>query len=671
MLGTEPSSLLRHAIIAASIVAAVSIASLFMVEKSLNFERSEARFDVEVQAQRLAQRIERETASLALMARGVATALARDTDVTQEAFAAIAEKIRTAGISADDDIEVLNIGAAPDLVVRYVYPEQPNNVVIGLDYRELPTQYPSVLAAMASRQPIIVGPVDLAQGGRGVIVRIAVNDLFTGEPWGVVSVVARVDAAFDNVAALAEQAGLDFAITGDRMQDAALVFGEPLDEIAEGVTVPLDVVDQRWTLTAAPKAGWPQRASDWHLIWMLFAFLGSSVFVVYLILDRFYSARRQAEDRLQTAIDAIDDGFAIYDANDRFLTSNATYKAYYPRSAEKMIPGTPFAEIIRHGVDNGEYLDAIGNEDAWFEERMRRHRHLEGSSIQALADGRWLKVSEKRLADGSTVGFRVDITELVRARKSAEAANKAKTVFLDQMSHELRTPLSVLLGYNRFLENPKSFGSFSELEERGSAKDLEGFVRDIARTSSRIGASGRQLLGLVDRILDISDIDASSDCAELTVIGLDAVLAPIVESGHALTEPVDDAISNPSEIDIVGCSSELSRAVNAVLRHVSHAYVTPELSVDVVAEPASVTLTFKVSGMRRAVPNPGHLLSGGFARNGDGIGKNDAGLDLVIADQLVRRGGGTFRYERADSETDIVEIRLTRVDLEGLQSNAA
>ncbi|SIT06148.1 sensor domain CHASE-containing protein [Roseivivax lentus] len=665
------SSLPRHTTIAISILIAVCVASLFVVDKSLSYDKATSRLEVEAQAQRLADQIEANIEGLAFIARGVATAVARDTDISDEVFAKIAARFSADAVGLDDGIEILNIAAAPDLVVRHVYPRGPNDSVIGIDYRNLPDQYPGVLTAMASRKPVIAGPVDLAQGGRGLIVRVGVDDLITNSPWGVVSIVARIDDAFDAVADVATASGLDFAVIGDPVTGRPSVFGASDLLPSAAIEVPVEALDQKWTLTAAPSVGWPTSASDTASIWALFAGLGAFVFFVYILLDRFHAARRRAEDRLQDSINAIDDGFAIYDANDRFLTSNDAYRNYYPLSAEKMTPGTSFADIIRFGVDRGEYLDAIGREDAWFEERMRRHRTLDGATVQRLTDGRWLKVSEKLLADGSTVGFRVDITELVQARQAAEAANHAKSIFLDQMSHELRTPLSVLLGYAAFLENPQNLGSYKGLPEDVSKESLSPFVEDIARTGNRIGASGRQLLGLLDRILDISDIEAGGNAAPVTDLCLEGLLSPLVQGRTVLGEPIARVMPDYARLSVQGSANELSRALNAVLRHISHAYPAPDLSVDLREEDELLVLVFEVTGPRYPNVLPGTVFGDRFTLDCGSAEGDDPGLDLVIADRLARKGGAALRYRRVGSETDRIEFVLTRTAYRARTSDAA
>ena len=123
---------------------------------------------------------------------------------------------------------------------------------------------------------------------------------------------------------------------------------------------------------------------------------------------------------LRGAIEAINEAFVLYDPQDRLVYCNDKYRAVYARSAELMVPGASFESIIRSGAERGQYLDARGREEAWVAERLAAHRQDHAELEQRLEDGRWLKVIDRRMADGHTVGFRVDITELKLATEAAE-----------------------------------------------------------------------------------------------------------------------------------------------------------------------------------------------------------------------------------------------------------
>ena len=197
------------------------------------------------------------------------------------------------------------------------------------------------------------------------------------------------------------------------------------------------------------------------------------------------TARRQ----LLSAIEALDDGFAYYDARDRLVLANGRFADLYDVSAGAIVPGISYDSFLRHGLEHGQYADVAGREEAWLDERKRSNRQPAARFEQRLADGRVLRISKKRTAEGGMVAMHVDVTELHEARHRAEAASRAKSAFLAGMSHEIRTPLNGVLG-------------MAELLEQGlddpAKRDMAGVIRN----------SGALLLSLLDDILDVSRIEA-------------------------------------------------------------------------------------------------------------------------------------------------------------------
>jgi PAS domain S-box-containing protein len=194
------------------------------------------------------------------------------------------------------------------------------------------------------------------------------------------------------------------------------------------------------------------------------------------------------EQLLRSSINAIGEAFVIYDADDRLVYFNDQYRQLYTCSAEVIQPGKSFEEILRFGCEKGQYPEAIGDEQAWIEQRLAFHQRGDCDLIQELDDGRWINVRESKTETGYNVGFRIDITELVQAKHNADSANRAKSQFLATMSHEIRTPMNGVLGMTQLLED-------TALDD-----EQKGYLEIIQE-------SGNNLLKIINDILDFSKLD--------------------------------------------------------------------------------------------------------------------------------------------------------------------
>jgi len=438
--------------------------------------------------------------------------------------------------------EIRHVAAAPDLIVKFVYPLQGNETAIGLDYANNDEQRDAAVRAVEEEGIVLAGPVDLVQGGQAFISRgaVFVTDEVSNlrNPWGIVSVVLDAQSVY-RAAGLIDNVSTEFAILGRDAEGGKgeLFFGRAEIFEQEPVLYEVRVNEGSWTIGAVPVGGWS--SSDGANLMVRSQFLGFGVVLVGFALAMALAIRQRLEARTQlmNAIDSIEDGFAYYDADDRLIVSNAKYRALYRLSEPAIKSGATFESILRYGVAQGQYPESAGREEEWIKSRMAAHRRADASLKQKLPDGTWLKINETRTPDGGVVGFRVDITELINAKEEAERANRAKSDFLNVMSHELRTPLSVVKGYATFLTAPQRMKSVRRLlsEIRGTGdrpaspqQAAESVIAEMSSYGQKIVRSADFLTELIDDVLDLSKIDAGKMILNLEEVLIDPHLKAVV-----------------------------------------------------------------------------------------------------------------------------------------------
>ena len=223
----------------------------------------------------------------------------------------------------------------------------------------------------------------------------------------------------------------------------------------------------------------------------------------FLVLTRDITKRRNAERQLRQIVDSLQDGFVLYDADDRLVLWNDKWFELHKKSADIIVVGARFEDLIRSNVARGLYPEAVGREEVYIQECLDQHRNPGEPVVRRFAGDRWIIIREARTADRGTFTINIDVTDIKNAehtaqeaRLRAEAADNSKSEFLANMSHELRTPLNAIIGFASVME-AESFGPL------GNEK--------YGKYTQYIGQSGRHLLALISDILDLSKVEAGAE----------------------------------------------------------------------------------------------------------------------------------------------------------------
>ena len=361
--------------------------------------------------------------------------------------------------------------------------------------------------------------------------------------------------------------------------------------------------------------------------------------------------------RIWAAVEAIPDGFVLYDREERLLTCNQRYRDIYAHSAPAMVPGAKFEDILRFGLAHGQHIDAIGREEEWLDERMEQHRNPVALHEQQLIDGRWLRAHDHPTPDGGRVGLRVDISEIKNqqaalelARTAAEAANRAKSAFLANMSHEIRTPMNGVVGMAELLCDT----------------DLTEDQRLFAET---IRSSGEALLVIINDILDYSKIEAERLTLhpepfdlERTIHEVAMLLQPRARAkGLDLMIDFDmflptRYIGDPGRLrqvltNLVGNAVKFTEAGHVLIRVVG---------LEVKSGSQQLHVTVEDSGIGIAPEHLGHVF-GEFNQVESQTNRKfeGTGLGLAITHRLIERMGGAVWVDSEIGKGSSFGFRLT------------
>ncbi|GAB3026907.1 PAS domain S-box protein [Bowmanella dokdonensis] len=251
---------------------------------------------------------------------GLIAVIRTEPDMDQARFTAIAEHL------FGETSQLRNIGAAPDMVIRMIYPLQGNEKALGLDFLQRPEQRENALLARDTGQMTLAGPIELVQGGQGFVSRIPVYlpDEQDKNFWGLISAVIDVERLYQAAGFLNPQLELNIALR--RVNDsgqAEVFFGDPALFDNQPVMQSIQLPAVEWQIAAIPRQGWPPVADNAPLFRTIVVALAALFLAPVLMLVSTARKRRDNERRLKGLFHLSPVGIALNDfETGRFLDAN-------------------------------------------------------------------------------------------------------------------------------------------------------------------------------------------------------------------------------------------------------------------------------------------------------------------------------------------------------------
>ena len=618
------------------------------------------------------ERIEQEIFHSILELNELAAVISENPDISQTEFTA-----RAAAYLAENP-DVLNIAAAPDMVVGMVYPLAGNEGVLGLDYRQNEAQFEKVRQAMRSGEGLVTGPVDLIQGGRGLILRQPVYltapegppDL--SRPWGILSIVIDYDLFLERLGIPALEEHYDLLLreldTGDA--PAEILLGTKKNIGADPIRLDFDFPFGVWELCATPKGGWPLHRPTYQERWIFRLALIALTLLGIRYIMRLSARQRIAEQRLRNGIDALDHGVVMFGPDKRVVLYNQRYRDFVGEG-HSLDVGSSYEDLVRDSVARGMVPEAKGRESEFLASWLNDRTYTGADTEQHLPDGRIIKTSDRVMEDGSIVGLRLDVTEMKKAQIAAEAANQAKTDFMGVLSHELRTPLTVILGHVRLGKSFDRMGPARELRqaiEDGVTDRVELEARidavyaQVSRTMETLERSGDHLLTLINEVLDFAKIDSGSLSVAAEPTEIDAIVTPVADQLRPMLE--QKGLTFEVQTEPGALTADIKRTQQVLINLIGNASkFTDTGSVTLTSRATEETVSFDVTDTGLGIPareleqvfEPFHQVDASATRKHGGTG-----LGLAISRDIARAHGGDLTVKSTEGKGSTFTLTLPR-----------
>jgi signal transduction histidine kinase len=355
-------------------------------------------------------------------------------------------------------------------------------------------------------------------------------------------------------------------------------------------------------------------------------------------------------DVQRETLDHLKEGIAVFGTDGRLKLSNHAFERIWKLSPRMLGQGPHIEEIAR------QCQVLVGDSDAWstianVATGISDVRQSSEGQI-ARADQSVIDYAALPLPDGGILVSFADVTvskryerALLERNEALVAADRLKSQFISHVSYELRTPLTNIIGFSELLESPRT-GPLNDKQRE--------YLTDVS-------ASSRQLLSIIDDILDLANIDAGA--LELKVAPVEA--RPIIEGAvlavrdRASRARIKLEVMIAPDVEVIlGDEGRVKQIFYNILSN-AIGFSPPGGTVKVSSERQQGMIAFKVRDEGVGIPkSQQRAVLERFVSRSQGSKHRGAGLGLPVAKSLVELHGGRLQLESEPGVGTTVTVLL-------------
>jgi PAS domain S-box-containing protein len=264
-----------------------------------------------------------------------------------------------------------------------------------------------------------------------------------------------------------------------------------------------------------------------------------------------YTAAQQQREYFETLVGNSPVAIVTLDQDHTIVSCNPAFEHLFGYSRSEAIGQQLDALITTEATRSEAVAYTRGALDGPVHGIGRRVRK-DGTLVDVEVLGVPVMVEGKRVG---LMGLYHDITELLEARRDAEAANSAKSQFLASMSHELRTPLNAIIGYSEMLQE-----EVQDLGQESLWDDLE-----------KVHTAGRHLLSLINNILDLSKIEAGKMDLHVETFDIKKMVTDVITTARPLADKNHNTLDVRMDAEVSSMNADLTKMRQMLLNLLSNA----------------------------------------------------------------------------------------------------